>query len=283
MKFTWRPDLLLELVRVALPVAILFGLLKWTPEQSAGAFVVISAVITYITASLTTANATLEQAGTSKTQVVAAAAANIAAGTPGGTGSPNTPGGAGGPDAPKGLGNFSDKNSRGGTGIGLMIALLLLPASFVAPACRNADPNLSPERKVALYGIRTNTILKEVRTTAEGLYQQNVLPKPAYEKFLVGYIEVNKAGEQLADALAAYDAATSVADRDALVSKIDAAIVTFGTLLPAAVPELTNAEGRAKVSKLVGEVQQLIVTIARLTAPRTSRLQLPPIDLAIAA
>ena len=127
MKFNWRPDAFLELVRGTIPVLVLFGLIDWTPEMQAGATLVVSLLVTFITVTITVPTATVEAAGTSKVQLLEAARQNIAQGTPGGTGSPGTPGGAGGPEAPKGLGNFSDKASRG-----LMIALLLIPALLCA-------------------------------------------------------------------------------------------------------------------------------------------------------
>lgn len=163
-------------------------------------------------------------------------------------------------------------------GLMLLIAFVIGGTSLLlVPACAKSDPNMSPERKVALYGIRVNTTLKTVRETVATLYAQQVVPKPAYDKFLVGYIEVSKAGEQVAAALAAYDAATDGAGKDALVPQIDAAIVAFGTLLPNVIPEITSADGRARVTALVGEVQKLVITIMRLTAPRTSaQLRLDP-------
>lgn len=128
MKFNWRPDAMLELVRAIVPALILFGFVSWTAEQTAGIYLGVSAILTWITVTfLTVDTKTLEDAGTSKVQVREAAAANIAAGTPGGTGTPGETGGSGGASAPRGLGNMSDKASRG-----LLLALALIPALALA-------------------------------------------------------------------------------------------------------------------------------------------------------
>lgn len=149
------------------------------------------------------------------------------------------------------------------------VAVLLAPLALSA-ACAKANPNISPERQVALYGTQVAGYLKEVKTSADNLYAKQVLPKPAYERTLEVLLKVNEAGVQLADALAAYDAATSVAEKETIVKKIDAALAAIQVLLPQVIPLDVSNEARARLNTGITEVQRLLLTIMRFTAPQAN-------------
>lgn len=150
----------------------------------------------------------------------------------------------------------------------ILIALMIGSGGLVA--CAKADPNMSPERKVALYGIQVAKSVKAAQDAAHTLYQGGAIHKEQYSRVLDGFIKVNAAGEKLGEALAAYDAATSPVERDRLVGLIDGALVTIGTLLPETFAPVTTPEARQKIGAIIGEVQKLLITIARFTAPKTA-------------
>lgn len=162
----------------------------------------------------------------------------------------------------------------------LLVLIIAGSMGLSSIACTRANPNMSPERQVALYGTQVATYIGNAQDAAAQLYAGGVINEAAYKKTLRVFVDVNKAGEQLGAALKVYDAATSVEQRNALVPQIDAALITLQTLLPNVLSEITDANGRAKVGALVGEVQKLLLTISRFTAPRTSRL---PVALPLAA
>lgn len=162
-----------------------------------------------------------------------------------------------------------------------LLVLLIAGSLAASTGCARANPNMSPERQVALYGTQVATYIGNAQDAAAQLHAGGVLNEAAYKRTLKVFIEVNKAGEQLGAALKVYDAAASVEDRNALVPQIDAALITLQTLLPNVLSEITDANGRAKVGALVGEVQKLLLTISRFTAPRTSHTS--PVALPIAA
>lgn len=148
-----------------------------------------------------------------------------------------------------------------------LVVMFLAGSLVVSSACAK-NPNMSPERQVALYGTQVATHVGNAQDAAAQLFAGGVINKVQYEKTLKVFIEVNKAGEQLGAALKVYDAATDTAQRDALVPQIDAALITLQTLLPNVLAEITNVEGRAKVAAIVTQVQELILKITRFTAPR---------------
>jgi hypothetical protein len=261
MSFKFNPALLSETVRQVVLALVLFGVLQVTDVQLAGGLAALSAVLALFTITNSTPNSTLEAAGTSKTQVVEAAKQNAAAGTPGGTGTPGAPGGAGGENAPRGLGNFSDKGTRG-----LMLFLALVIGS--SACATNPSPKGSPERQVALYGIQAGKYLAEVKTSADELYTKKVLPEEAYKKVLTALIAVNTQGERLGVALKAYDAAINDAERNNVVAQIDAALLSLQALLPTVIPEGLPADVAARIARGIGEVNRLLLTIARFTAPQ---------------
>lgn len=150
-----------------------------------------------------------------------------------------------------------------------MIALLLLPTLLLtSSACVRANANLSPERQVALYGTQVAGYLKEGKTVVDTLFQQQVIKEPEYRKALGILLKANEAGVQLMSALQAYDAATSAETKTSAAAQVDAALIALNTFLPQVLPEVTNADGRAKVASIVESVQKLILTITRATLPR---------------
>lgn len=151
-----------------------------------------------------------------------------------------------------------------------MIALLLIPSLLIAPACTRRDPNLSPERSIALYATQVAGYLKETKTVADGLFQGNVINKAQYTKVLEVLVKANEAGVTLTSALQAYDAATDGIAKGDAAKQVDAALITLNTILPNILSEVTNAEGRAKIGQVIDSVQRLILTIARATLPRTT-------------
>jgi hypothetical protein len=149
-----------------------------------------------------------------------------------------------------------------------MWLIAVLSASMFFTGCAKANPNMSPERSVALYGIQAGKVLKEVKTSADELHAKQILPESGYRQVLTGLVKANEAGERLGAALKAYDAAITDADRNSLVSQIDAALVSLQAALPGVVPEGLPFEVASRLSKGVVEVQRLMLTIARFTAPR---------------
>ena len=149
-----------------------------------------------------------------------------------------------------------------------MIALLLIPSLLLLPACTRRNPDISPERSIALYATQVAGYLKETKTLADGLYKDQILPKAAYEKTLEVLLKANEAGVQLTSALQVYDTATDGVSKSDAAKQVDAALVTLGTLLPGVLTQITDANGRAKVGLLVESVQRLILVIARATLPR---------------
>jgi major membrane immunogen (membrane-anchored lipoprotein) len=148
-----------------------------------------------------------------------------------------------------------------------MIVMLLVP-SLLLVGCGRRDPNLSPERSIALYATQVGGYLKETKTLADGLYSSQILPKPAYERTLEILLEVNKAGLQLTSALQAYDAATEGVAKGDAAKQVDAALIALNTLLPSVLSQVTDATGRAKISAVIESIQRLVLVIARATLPR---------------
>lgn len=140
-----------------------------------------------------------------------------------------------------------------------------------ASACVKPNPNISPERNVALYGIQVSGYLKEAKTTADDLFAKQVLPEAPYKRVLETLRTVNEAGVKLAEALATYDAATSPTDKENAVKQVNAALATLNVLLPTILPEVTNADGRAKVVRIITDVQRLVITITQFTSPKVGR------------
>lgn len=249
MQFKFNPALISEAVRQIVLALVLFGIIQWTETQIAGALMALSAVLAMFTISQTTANSTLEAAGTSKTQVHKAAADNLAAGTPGGTGEPNTPGGAGGPDAPRGLGNFSDKNNRG-TGAGLILLMLALGASS---ACATKKP-------AQLVGQSGVVAVESIYQIHLAVVQLNL----SKEKELPIQKALYKANEALAPLpglIVAIDNATKAGDH--ATTEIDKALayLTEGAKYLDSIagnPDIKAVATAASVIKLVQEVQLAI-------------------------
>jgi hypothetical protein len=149
----------------------------------------------------------------------------------------------------------------------LAILLPFILSAGLMGCTNNASPKGTPERQVALYGIQVGKYLAEVKTSADDLYAKQLLPRPAYEQVLRGLVKVNGAGEQLGAALKAYDAAITDEARGSVVGQIDAALLALQAALPAVVPEGLPLEVASRISKGVVEVQRLMLTIARFTAP----------------
>lgn len=160
-----------------------------------------------------------------------------------------------------------------------LTALVLTLPIFIVPACTKGNPSMSPKRKVATYGIRIADGVKAAQDAARNLYAQGIIPKAQYDKVLTGFIRVGDAGVKLADLLRAYDAATDPAQQNSLAVQIDIALVALGTALPEVFAPIADDAVRAKVSGIVGEVQKLVITIARLTAPRGAYLRQHDHDL----
>jgi hypothetical protein len=160
--------------------------------------------------------------------------------------------------------------------------MLVLAASIGLSACTsNPTPNGSPERTVAQYGIQAGTYLAEVKTSADELYAKQLLPEPAYRKVLEALVKVNGEGERLGAALKAYDAAITDADRNSVVAQIDAALLSLQAALPTVVPQGLPLDVAQRIGKGVVEVQRLLITIARFTAPEGAYLR--SIEPALAA
>lgn len=165
------------------------------------------------------------------------------------------------------------KNVRGSDAMSStpkMIALLLIPTVLFGSACARRDPNLSPERSIALYSTQVAGYLRETKTVADGLFAGNVINKDQYTKVLEVLVKANEAGVTLTSALQAYDAATDGIAKGDAAKQVDAALITLNTILPNILSEVTNAEGRAKIGQVIDSVQRLILTIARATLPRTT-------------
>lgn len=169
-------------------------------------------------------------------------------------------------------GDVTDASKQGFDGKKLVLVFALLGAGFWMQACVKAPPNSSPERKVALYGIQAGKYLAEIKTSADNLYTEKLLPEPAYRQVLKGLIIANTAGEQLGAALKAYDAAINDTERNSVVAQIDAALLALQAALPTVVPNGLPLEVAQRLAKGVAEVQQLLITIARFTAPSTTVL-----------
>lgn len=152
-----------------------------------------------------------------------------------------------------------------------LTAIVLSVVALVG--CSRANPNLSPERKVALYGTQVASYLKEAKAVADTLYAANTLPKDAYTRVLETLLKVNKAGDDLGTALLVYDAATDDIARADAVKQVDAALATLNVLLPTVLSDVTGADGRAKVARIITDVQRLILTITRMTAPTSAKLE----------
>lgn len=162
--------------------------------------------------------------------------------------------------------------SSSGSRLPVWLLVALIPALTFGSACAtNANPNMSPERRVALYGIQVATYLKEAKTVADTLYAGKALPQPAYEKVLLTLRDGNKAGVDLAKALEVYDTATDNAARTDAVRQVDAALATLNVLLPSVLSEVTGEEGRAKITRVISDVQRLVLTIIRATSPKVGQ------------
>ena len=188
--------------------------------------------------------------------------------------------------ASSGTGYTNTHSGSGSSRLPLWALIAVLPSLTLFGCGGNkSDPSLSPERKVALYGTQVSTYLKEAKTTSDNLFRDQVINKAQYEKVLLILRDANVAGDKLGAALQVYDAATSVNERSAAITQIDAALVTLNTLLPNVLAEVTNVEGRAKISRIVSEVQLIIRNITQFTAPRTGGhfLKLRPALLPVAA
>jgi hypothetical protein len=149
------------------------------------------------------------------------------------------------------------------TTLGILIAIGM--SAMMVGCAGNGGPQISPERRVALYGIQVSKYLAEVKTSADNMFKEQVLPEPQYRVVLQGLVKANAAGEKLGVALAAYDAATG--DRKDIVNQIDAALITLSAALPDLVPFGVTDAARLRLNKGVAEVQRLMLTIARFTAP----------------
>lgn len=142
-------------------------------------------------------------------------------------------------------------------------------------ACAKYDPNLSPERNVALYGTQVAGYLKQTKTVVDTLFQTQVLNEAQYKRTLGVLLKANEAGDQLGTALLAYDAATEATGKADAAKQVDAALIALNTFLPQVLSEVTNTEGRAKVGSLIDSVQRLVLTISRATLPRPTALLEP--------
>lgn len=176
----------------------------------------------------------------------------------------------------------SDSVVRSVMSSGKTLMLLIAAIAISASACVKGNPNMSPERRVALYGIQVGKVLGEVKTSADELYTKQVLPEAAYKQVLRGLIKANEEGDRLGAALKAYDAAITDAERNSIIAQIDAALVSIQAALPGVVPEGLPMEVASRLSKGVLEVQRLMLTIARFTAPRTTQV-INPSQYALAA
>jgi hypothetical protein len=74
--FRWEPALISEAIRQVLLVLVLLGVLQLNDQQTAGIIMAVSAVLALFTRASVVSENTLQQAGTSKSDVVAKAAAN---------------------------------------------------------------------------------------------------------------------------------------------------------------------------------------------------------------
>lgn len=144
----------------------------------------------------------------------------------------------------------------------------LLGSALILSGCAKSNPNMSPERQVALYAIQATKVLSAVKTTADGLYADQTINQQQYTAVLEALKKVNEQGIVLTDALKAYDAALTAVEKDALVPKVNAALIAFNTLLPGVLNSLTNSTAREKISAGITDVQNIVLTIARLTAPQ---------------
>lgn len=280
MKWNWEPVALAELVRQAVLAAVLFKLVNWDDTQVAGFLMLVSALLAFITRSLTLPTAVVEDAGASKTQVIAAAQTNLELKTPGGTGSPNTPGGAGGPSAPSGLGNFSPKDQRGlqrtvtnlatGHAFGLravMVAALSvsLAGAALTSACGGSNPELTPAGAA--------------RETGDVLELANAAHKAVFDGYVAGTVPTQfsdpfmdsverlllPAARKTMTALRAWQTATTVDLKAVRAGELQAALATFdqvsqdvfGVALPPGVAT-TIQDIASRTRRVVAQIKALI-------------------------
>jgi hypothetical protein len=265
MNFVWNPAVFTEAVRQVVLALVLFQIINWTETQIAGALMALSAVLALFTIQTTTPNTTLENAGTSKTQVVEAAKQNAAAGTPGGTGAPGTPGGAGGSEAPRGLGNFSDKGTRG-----LMLALLLVPA-LAFSACA------SKKKPVVLVGQSAVITVDSIGTISDAVAALN-LPPATELKIQRVLFNANEKLAPLPGLIIAIDNATKAGETATTeVDKALAYLAEGAKYIDSLNADLKAIPTAAAVLRLVTEVQlaitraQSLIEQVKAPIPRAQR------------
>ena len=81
LSFNFEPASLSEVIRQGILMLVLFGIVNWTDQQIAAVLMFVSGVLTLLTRAKSVPVGTIENAGTTPTQLKAQAETNVAAGT----------------------------------------------------------------------------------------------------------------------------------------------------------------------------------------------------------